>query len=156
MRVGALRLDDCHSDGVEGLGKRWVEKGDHSETRPRTEGSGCMPLAMGRGAGCRGEARMVSGLRVGRWKRENARKGGWWNKGIESTREGMREACKIALVHNGVNSRAGARCAEGQEMAFDEEVGVVRQAKGSAVGRHLHRGEQRWTLDGRPLKERGA
>lgn len=105
---------------------------------------------------------MVNGLKVGRWKRENGKKGGRWSKGIgigiESTRDEemrMRGACKMARAHNGVNWGAGASNArKGQETAFGEEDGVVGWARGSALGRHLHRGEQRWTLDGRPLKER--
>jgi hypothetical protein len=76
------------------------------------EGSGCNSLAMGRGDGCRGEGRMVNGVKVGRWKRENAKKGGRWSKGIgigigiESTRDEemrMRGTCKMARAHNGVN-----------------------------------------------------
>ncbi len=125
-------------------------------TRSRMEGSSCIPLAMGRGAGCR-EEKMASGLKARRWKRENERKGGRLSKGIESTRdEEMRmEACKMALAHNDVNSRAGASNArKGREMAFGEEVGVVVRARGLAQENHLHRGEQRWTLDERPLKER--
>ena len=118
------------------------------------EESGCNSLAIGRGAGCRGEERMVNGLKVGRWKRENGKKGGQWSKGIgvESTKdEEMREACKMARVHNGVNLGAGASNArKGQEMGFDEEDGVDGWARGSALGDHLHRGEQRWTLGGRP------
>jgi hypothetical protein len=152
-----LALHDGHSDDVEGLGKRRVEERDHSETRPRMEGSGCNWLAMGRGAGCRGEERMVNGLKVGRWKQEKATKGGWWSKGIESTRDEeirMRGACKMARAHNGVNWRAGASNArKGQETGFGEEGGVVGWARGSALGHHLHRGEQRWTLVGMPLKE---
>jgi len=97
------------------------------------EGSGCNSLAMGRGAGCRGEERMVNGVKVGRWKRENAKKGGRWSKGIEieieSTRDEemkMRGACKMARAHNGVNWGAGPSNARtGQEMAFGEEDGVV-------------------------------
>jgi len=58
VRGGGSRmvLYGCRSEDVEGLGKRWVEKRDHSETCPRMVGSGCgyIPLAIGRGAGCRG------------------------------------------------------------------------------------------------------
>jgi hypothetical protein len=163
VRGGALRmtrqaLHDGHNDDVEGLGKRWVEKRDRSETRSRMEGSGCNPLAIGRGAGCRGEERMVNGLKVGRWKRENEKKGGRRSKEIESTRdEGMRMrgACKMARAHNGVNWGADASNArKGREMGFGEEDGVVGWARGSALGHHLHRGEQRWTLDERPLERR--
>jgi len=101
---------------------------------------------------------MVNGVKEGRWKLENAKKGGRWSKGIESTRDEemrMRGACKMARDHNGVNWGAGASNAKkGQEMAFGEEDGVVGWARGSALGHHLHRGEQRWTLGERPLKER--
>ena len=117
------------------------------------EGSGCNLLAMVRGAGCRGEERMVNVLKVGRWKLENGKKGGRWSKGIESTRDEetrMRGACKMARAHNGVKWGAGA--SKGREMEFGEEDGVVGWARGSALGNHLHKGEQRWTLDGRPLK----
>jgi len=121
------------------------------------EGSGCNSLAMARGAGCRGEERMVNGLKVGRWKRENAKKGGRRSKGIESRRDGemrMRGACKMARAHNGVNWGAGASIArKGQAMGFGEEDSVVGWARGSALGHHLHKGEQRWTLGVRPLKE---
>lgn len=121
------------------------------------EGTGCNSLAMGRGAGCRGVVKMVNEVKEGRWKRENAKKGGQWSKGIgiESTRdEGMRMrgACKMGRAHNGVNWVAGASNArKGQEMAFDEEDGVVGWAR---LGDHFHRGEQRWTLGGRPSIER--
>ena len=64
----------------------------------------------------------------------------------------MRGACKMAQAHDGVNRGAGASNARtGREMGFGEEDGVVGWAR---AGDHLHRGEQRWTLDGRPLKER--
>jgi hypothetical protein len=100
---------------------------------------------------------MVNGLKVGRWKRESATKGGRWSKGIESTRDEemrMRGACKMARAHNGVNWGAGASNArKGREMGFGEEDGVVGWARGSGLGDHLRRGEQRWTLDGMPLKE---
>ena len=90
---------------------------------------------------------MVNGLKVGRWKQENAKKGGWRSKGIESTRDeerGMRGGCKMARAHNGANWGAGASNArKGQEMGFGEEDGVVGWARGSALGNHLHRGEQR-------------
>jgi hypothetical protein len=99
---------------------------------------------------------MVNGLKVGRWKLVNAKKGGRRSKGIGSTRDGetrMRGACKMTRAHNGVNWGAGASNArKGQEMAFGEVDGVVGWARGSALGHHLHTGEQRWTLGGRPLK----
>jgi hypothetical protein len=168
VRGGVLRMTrwvlyGCHSEDVEGLGKRRVEKRDHSKTRPRMVGSGCgcIPLAMARGAGCRGEERMASGLKEGGWKRENEGKCEWWSKGIESKRygEGMRGAYKVARAQEGAfpgaNSGAGAKCAsQGQEMVFDEEDGVVGRVRGFAQADHLHRGEPRWTLDGTPLRER--
>ena len=103
----------------------------------------------------------MSGLKEGGWKRENEGKCEWWSKGIESTRdgEGMRGACEVARAQEvaspGANSGAGAKCAsQGQEMVFDEEGVVVGRVRGFAQAGHLHRGEQRWTLDGTPLSER--
>lgn len=122
--------------------------------RPRMEGSGCNPLAMERGAGCRGEERMVNGLKVDMLKRENVKKGGRRSKGIESTRDeemGKKGACEVARAHYDVNRRVMASNArEGQEMAFVED-GVVGWAR---LGYHPHIKEQRWTLGGMPLKER--
>jgi hypothetical protein len=118
------------------------------------EGSGCKPLTIGRGAGCREEVRMVNGLKVGRWRRENEKKGEQRSKGIESTRDEemrMRGACKMARAHNGVNWGAGASNArKDQAMGFGEEDGAVGWGREWALGHHLHRGEQRWTLDERP------
>ena len=166
VRCGVLRMTrwvlyGCHSDDDEELGKRRVEKRDHSETRPRMveSGCGCIPLAMARGAECRGEERKANGLKVGGWKQENERKCEWWSKGIGSTKDEVRVrgACKLALARRGARQGAkegaGAKCAS-QEMAFGEEDGVVGWVRGFAQVDHLHRGEPRWTLDGMPLKQR--
>lgn len=72
---------------------------------------------------------MVNGLKVDKWKQENAKKGGRWSKGIESTRDEemrTRGACKMVQAHNDANWKAGASNArKGQEMAFGEVDGVV-------------------------------
>ena len=138
------------------MGKRWVDKRDHSEMRPRMveSGCGCTSLETGRGAGCRGEVRRGSGLRVGGWKRENVGKGEWRSKGNENREMRMRVACKVVQAQ-GACPEAGAKCAsKGRETAFGEEDGVVGRARRLALADHLHRGEQRWTLDERPLIER--
>lgn len=100
----------------------------------------------------------MNGLKVGRWRRENEKKGEQRSKGIESTRDGemkMRGACKMARAHNGVSWWAGASNArKDQAMGFGEEDGVVGWARESGLGHHLRRGEQRWTLDERPSQKR--
>lgn len=59
----------------------------------------------------------------------------------------------MVRAHNGVNWGAGASDArKGREMGFGEVDSVVGWGRGSGLGNHLHKGEQRWRLDEMPLK----